>query len=448
MNRSFCCSIDAPSGVLFGWHGARFFVLVAGVLMVLATPVWAQRYRQINPKLDEREAKTMQRKVGQAVKDEAGLGANASVVNDYFAKYYFPMMTQADPDNLAKLGDRREKLFTQYIRVTANPDSLATLTTLAVKVGSAISKGNYHPAVRYNGALILGNLDQQIAGGTRQNPTPPIPLPAATAVMLELLEQEDFQGVKVHPSVRLGALIGLERHARFGIAPEHVQRVTKAALDVIAQENPAEEVSQDVHHWMKCRAASVLANLHREKPAAEVQVALNGLMADESLDLENRCFVAGLMQRLVYAQAEGVEPGAIVAVLGSLSQDVMQAEAELARDYQKEILGGGGFNRGGFRGRGRAGSDDEPKLERRQLLARLQAIYKGGGSLGEGVTDDAKSRLQSLLDAMKPARLAARDKDSTEVDVANVVIQAAKDVDQIIQSWNQGAAEEPEADFS
>jgi hypothetical protein len=447
MNRFLFGSGNSPRGVLFGSRGAGISAVAVFAILLLATPVWAQRYRQIKPRLTEREERAMRGTVDRAIRSQTGFGADAAAVTDYFMKYYFPKMTQTDPDSLAELGDRREDLFARFIRAAKHEQSQTTLTDLSLTVATAISRGGYHPAVRYNAALILGNLDQKYAGGSRNDQTPPTPLPAATAGMLDLLEQEDFNGVKVHPSVRLGALVGLERHAQYGIASQHAQRVTKAALDIIAQENSSEEISQDVHHWMKCRAASVLVRQHREKPIAELQAALNTLMTSEELDLESRCFIAGLMERLDYSKAEGMEPAANAAALGSLSQDMLKVEAKLADEYQQEILGGGGGQVGLFGGRGGGGGgNDQPKYERRQLLSRLQSIYEGGNSLAEGAPDDAKSQVQGLLNAMKPARLAARDKDSTLLEIAEVVIQAAEDVDQVIKSWGQAAAPAPAAE--
>ena len=175
-------------------------------------------------------------------------------------------------------------------------------------------------------------------------------------------------------------------------------------------------------------------------------------MTDEKFGLENRCFIAGLMEMLDYTKAENVKPEPIVAALGSLSQDVLKAEGDLALEYQQEILGdSGGFSpRNMFRGGGRAGVDDGPKYERRQLLSRLKAIYDGGDSLGKGAPDAVKSQIQDLLDAMKSVRSAARDKDITDLEIAESVLQAGQDVDQLIKSWNQAAtpAEPVEDEFS
>jgi hypothetical protein len=242
----------------------------------------------------------------------------------------------------------------------------------------------------------------------------------------------------------------LERHARFGIAPQHADRVTKAALDVIAQTEPPEDVSQDVHQWMKCQAASVLAWQHRQKPSAQALAALNGLMSDEAFDLENRAFVAGLLKRLDFTQAADLDAPAAITALGKLSQAVLKAESKLARDYQKEMLGNPGGNFRDFGARGFGDDDNSPKFERRQLLSRLRSIYDAGNSLMDGLPGNNKQQIEDLLDAMKPARLAAADKDATDLGVAERVIQAAQAVDQVTQSWNAGAAQADatEADFS
>lgn len=423
--------------------------LLSLTIAAVAAPAWAQRYKTIEPRINERAAKGMQVTVSRAIRNPAGLGADESAVNDYFMKYYFPRMTGTTPEILGDLGDMRENLFRRFIRATPNADTQRTLTAWSLKVATALTEGNYHPAVRYNAALILGNLDQQIAV-TGTNAKPPVPLPDATAVMLDLLEQDDFGGVEVHPSVKMGALVGLERHARFGIAPQHADRVTKAALDVIAQAVPPEDVTQDVHQWMKCQAASVLAWQHRQKPSAQTLTALNALISNEEFDLENRCYVAGLLKRMDFTQAADLDAPVAMTALFTISQDVLQAESKLARDYQQEMLGNPGINMRSFRSQRYSRDDDSPKFERRRLLSRLRSIYNAGNSLMDGLAEINKQQIQSLLDAMKPARLAAADKDATDLGIAEKVIQADRAVDQLTQNWNAGTAPSAadDADFS
>jgi hypothetical protein len=75
---------------------------------------------------------------------------------------------------------------------------------------NAIAKGNYHPAVRYNAALILGQLDAQ--PGAK-------PLPAGTEAILAFLENDQFNNVPVPTAVQIAALVSLHRHARLGVDP-------------------------------------------------------------------------------------------------------------------------------------------------------------------------------------------------------------------------------------
>lgn len=435
--RAFSQSGISPAGEFFRSRCARSCAcgLFAAIVALAGAPLWAQAHKVIKPRINDKAAKAMVREVNLAIRNPAGFGADETKVQDYFMKYYFPKMTGTAPEQLAELGDMRDDLFRRYIRATPNPQSQATLTGWALKVATALAQGNYHPAVRYNAALILGDLDQQISDG--QNP--PVPLPAATVVLLDLLEQNDFDGVTVHPSVKMGALVGLERHARYGIAPEYADRLNKAALDVMAQDEPPEDVSKGIHQWMKYRAASVLAWQNRQKPDAKTMSTLNALMSDDAFDLDNRVYVAGLLERMEFQQAVDLDAPAVTSALGKLSQDVLKAESKLARDYQREIVGNRNIDFGRMRRGGLRDVDNLPKYERRRLYNRLRNIFDADSQLLKAdLPAGSKKQLEDLSEAMKPARLAAADKDSTDLDIAQAVIAASQAVDQLVQSWNAG----------
>ena len=65
-----------------------------------------------------------------------------------------------------------------------------------------------HPAVRYNAILIIGQLDRNTP--ERQ---PPEPLPAAEAA--DGIVNSATTDKRFPPSVILGAIIGLDRHAQY-----------------------------------------------------------------------------------------------------------------------------------------------------------------------------------------------------------------------------------------
>jgi hypothetical protein len=303
-----------------------------------------------------------------------------------------------------------------------------------------IARDNYHPAVRYNAALILGMLDQQYAGGGA-NPTPPVPLPAGTNDLLELLEQAEFNGIKVHPSVKVGALEGLERHVRFGLDAQYSERVTKAALAVLAQEPAVLEVGTDVNDWIKCQAARVLTRQFKEGPNAEVHTALTRLIADDKMSLEDRCCIVGLLQRMKYSAAADTDVKSTLVPLGNLTKAVVTAGADKALEFEN-IFAPGGRRPSQSYGRsfGNRRGEEGPKLERRQLLARLTLIRKGAKSLSEGLSDDEQQKIQALTDLLTPVMAISADKNALDLNVAGDVIKLKDTIDNMIASWQPAAA--------
>ncbi|TWU30051.1 hypothetical protein [Bythopirellula polymerisocia] len=436
------------------------------------------RYDTLPAKLSAREASRIYPAVNQGLRKSAGFGADQQAVDDYLAKYYLPKMTSDLPEDLAELAKNREKFFKNFIGMASNSNSKQHLVDLGFKFSRYAARGNMHPAVRYNAVLMLGDLDQQ----PPTNTTPPVPLATATVELLELVEQAEFNDVPVPESVKLGALIGLERHARYGIDPKQKDRLTKAMLAILANREPPEDVEKDVHGWVLTLAAQVLANQYAQDPTQEVQDALTSLISDEEMGLDDRCKVAALLKRVDYSKAAGVDSAATVPALGQLSLDVVSSGAKKARKYQKELLGGGGFAQpggfgGGYGGGGRGGyggeggygggggyggefgggrggfgggtlEDTGPKFERRQLMARLVDIRSGSGSIYKGLQDAEKVQMESLIDEMKPTFAVFEDKDAVEVKVTQAVIDLETRLKTLLATWKLPANDEPAKEAS
>ena len=402
---------------------ARIVGTIVLVLAVASTAV-AQRFQSIEPKLNVREANAMRGTVTKALRDPSAFEANKKDLDAYFTKYYFPTMTL--PAKLGELAKRRENLFKQFIRPARVPAAQQHLTALTLKAMGIIARGNFHPAVRYNAVLILGMLDEKVAGSGAGG-AKPVPFPAGTNELLDLLENDEFKNVKVPASLKLGALLGLERHARFGINPQYADRVTKAALAMIAQEEPPADLDPEVHYWMRCQAARVLSRQFAEGPNAQVQAAITSLIADPHMSIEDRCSATELMKRMKYDAAAGVDVTATVRAMGDLAKTVASDEAEKANDFQDEMLRGGGGRRlqGG----------EELTYQRRRLVARLHSIYEGGNSLSKGLPDAERQQLQSLLSTLEPVMEVADDKDSGDLDITPKVIEMAKQVRSVVESW-------------
>jgi hypothetical protein len=440
------------------------FCAAALMSSVLATGVHAQRYETIPVKLDAREGKSLQTVFFAALRNPAGLGASQEDVDKFLKQYYFPLMTSTSDEALGNLSKGREDLF-KYITQAASPSTQQYLIDLTLNVARVLARGNYHPASRYNAVLMLGELDQQLGTAT----APPVPHAKATQDLLELVEEEQFNKIPVPESVKLGALLGLERHARYGINPQLNERITKAMLAVIASKTP-EDVETEVHDWVRSAAAQVLANQYAKGPTKEVQAALTGLIADAKTGLDDRCEVAGVLWKITYAPGADIDGNAATDALAQLTLDVVTNAANLARDYQKEALSrgnfdtmrSGGYGGGGGRGRrgggyggeygggGGYGGEEEtgPQFERRELFARLYNIGTGGNSLKAGLADDAKGRIEAMIAEMKPAMQSMEDKNATEVDVSSRVIELEANLKTLIESWGKpvAAAETDSAD--
>ncbi len=400
--------------------------------LTLAAPATAQQFEVIKPKITARQAKAMRGQAAQAMRDSASFQTNKQVLDDYFNKFYFPQMTL--PAQLGQLGKARESLFKQFIRPARVPAAQQHLTNLTLKAMRVIAQGNYHPAVRYNAVLILGMLDEKVAGAAG---VPPVPLPAAANELLELLEKDQFNDVKVPASIKLGALVGLERHARFGIHAKYADRLTKASLAVIAQKEPPADLDADVHHWIKCQAASVLARQYAQGPNAQVQAALTSLIADTHMGLEDRCSVASLLKKIKYDTTAGIDVTAMFIAMGDLMKSVASDEAEKANAFQQATLRSSGSVRFGVSG-------TELTYQRRRLIARLQSIIDGAKSLGRALPDAEREQLKGLLLTLTPVLVVAHDKDSGDLDITPQVVELEGQVRALVDRWKK-AEEEPAA---
>lgn len=425
--------------------------LCIALVSSLGATALAQRYKTLPLTLPREEENRTRTATLAALRSPTGLGAAEKDVNTYLTKVYFAQMTQYSESALAQLGRKREDIFKKLIPQAGSPSTQEYLINLTFAFARSIARGNYHPSVRYNAVLMLGDLDQQLASGSN----PPVPLAKATAELLELVEQDQFNKIPVPESVKLGALVGLERHTRYGIDPALKDRLTKAMLKVMASPTP-EDVDKNVHDWLRGSAALVLANQYKEGPTKEVQAALTALIGDKKMELDDRCVTAGALAKMTYPAGADIDGDATVNALGQLTYDIITEGAKLAEEYQKEALQGadfssmqpgrgGGYGRGGgeyggYGGRGGYGGyggeeETGPRFERRQVFARLYDVAKGATSLKAGLGDEAKGRVDALIAALGPAIQVMENNKATEVDVSNEVIALQTALTELLNGW-------------
>lgn len=439
----------------------------------------AQNFQQSQPLFEQREARAMRRNIGALLNSATSLSADdVKAINDYYEGYVFRVMTVASPQALTELADERAGLI-RDINQTRSTTARTHLLGITRSAMAKIAGGkDFHPAVRYNAVLVISELDQQPPAGGNA----PKVLPEATRVLLLIVKMNDPSVAP--PSIKAAALVGLQRHARFGIDPSLAQEATDAMLALINADEAPPHVGRDVMGWMQCQAAGVAAQLHADGIDQPTSAALIKLIEDDMLALDDRCHVASLLANSMFsAAATGVDYQALQSALGELAKDVLAAEEKKASDYLEAMLeqrggGGGGYGgrgggfdggggrggdyggRGGGGGRGgdygggyggRGGGmgplgmnqDDGPHYEIRRMLERVMSLLTALGAVAPAAGDPIQSQMNELAPPLQQLASAAVERDALEIKVANQVVKTANAVNQIVDGWASPEAEEP-----
>jgi hypothetical protein len=442
-----------------------FAVLMASVQ---AAPAWAQAYRQLTPGVAAAAAPALRGKATNVLRNAAAPSPDdIKTLDQYFMGYYFPAMTQfSDPAQLGALAKLRKELFVQYINIAKTPAARDHVVGLALKACRSIAFGGYHPAVRYNAALILGQLDQSANGGEGGRPQPSA---EATQALVKLLTDEKIGEVVVPSSAKIAALVGLERHTRIGVNPQLAETITAAVLPIAERKEAPTDISGDVNAWMRRMSAQVAANQFAAGFTAPVHTAFVTLIGTDELNLDDRAAVANMLLPGMYATVQGVDAGEMVDALGRLAKAILSEERTKAEEYQEEILGdpsmGGGFGGGGFDGGrggfgggrggrggfdgGRGGFDggmgipqgpQGPHFERRRTLDRVTGLVVGLSALSGAGSGDVQKRVADLLTPIREAAEKMADDKMAELAVAEAVVELAGQVNEIIAGWTAEAA--------
>ena len=156
---------------------------------------------------------------------------------EFFDGYVFAEMTQLD--KLGELDTKRVDFFKNYVmRDKAIPHQ--NLVAWALQKMEEISSGNYHPAVRFNALLIVGQLNEKESGFSND---PAEPLAAALDVLIAQLEKPDQMD-----ALQLASWIGILRHSthalhnaaenEYTILEEKKTQIRNQAIALLQQRQP------------------------------------------------------------------------------------------------------------------------------------------------------------------------------------------------------------------
>jgi hypothetical protein len=186
---------------------------------------------------------------------------------------------------------------------------------------SKLAKGNYHPVVRYNAMLMIGDLNSVDGMLSTQD----IPWNDAMPVLLEALGD-----AKQILPVKVAALVGIIRHVTAAQSNTQIQlfnpsQISSTLLKVLSGPD-ASDPSDDGQVWLRRRAIDILGLMGNLGPNNQVPKLLLGYAGDSKLPLRLRLSAADALGKLKYAGASGLNPVEIAKSLAQLMIDVCDVE--------------------------------------------------------------------------------------------------------------------------
>jgi hypothetical protein len=394
------------------------------------------------------------------IRDPSRYATDKDKFTEYFQKYYFPAMTRFQPDELAELGKLRQELFGRFLWSSRDENLQRDLTDMAYKAMKPVAfpGAKYHPAVRYNAVIVLGMLDDQYAIEQAGAQRPPKPHREANDLLTKFIDHA-ASGNRVQSAMVVGALVGLDRHARFADQLERgaPEKMSAAVVKLASKDDPLPEVDAEVTDWIRVQSAGVLAKLGKAAPKPEALQAMAKMIAGETvpkMSLDSRGQIAALLgtMKLDGANAEGA---ALAAAMLNLADEVATAEAKEGLAFQElSLRGGGGY--GGAGGgpsskmsKGRLKIDLETQvaeLDVRVLLARLIDLRAGLNAVKGIAPADKQPVFDTIVAAIGQVLTKAGSEDKIDLEVASDVVTMANAIRTAIDPNAKLIEPEPEAE--
>ena len=408
-------------------HRHRLSVAVYAAGVVILAFAWfpvevaaAHQSDKVNP-----QARILRPLVQKCIKNPETYSAEKARFDEYFQTYFFPSMTQTEPELLGLLGERRKELVQRYLWASDNSQLQSDLTKMSFDFAKKVAGNrNYHPAVRLNATLLLGSLDAKYSDNVNNPPTPYL---AATQTLLKIVELAADNDPRVTPPMLAAALIGLERQAQFceDLSPQVKNEFKQTLLRIVNQPELSKEMDSDVQFWLKRVAASALAELSKTSSDNQIVTDLISLISAPDMPLEDRCQVAVMLTKIPL-EGKQVNTDAVAKGLVLLTDTVANKEAEKAVEFEDMRLGKGP-GRASLPGLAMRGSR-ELEFDRRRLLSQLENLNTALGVIKPLTSEKIQAAVDDVLIAIQPVQEAAKDKEVADLTLTELIRQMAADV--------------------
>jgi len=349
----------------------------------------------------EKEFKKQSAKISQILRAQKFATAEEKTAFDtFYPDYFLTRWTLAK--NAANIPDLRKDL-RNHLRLAKSGEVHDYLNSLTLDSMNKLLAGNYHPAVRVNAMLMIGELNHVEQGGG----APAVPWVDALKVLIGAVGD-----AKTPDALRAAAMVGILRHAEAGIPDEDARHSLVAAMLKLTAEDAPTGRAAIGHAWIVAQAVETLGLLGSVGDDNTVFQALLKTLSDNKLALGARSAAAEALGQLDYANASGIDAAEAASAVGRFVLDACNDGLQ------------------------QASSADGTALRRRvlQFLTASLGALEGSGKEGrKGIASLAKDAQQPFLDELrkevKAAAVQLGDKKHESDDMKPVVEGLRKKVE-------------------
>ncbi|HIA62693.1 MAG TPA: hypothetical protein EYN93_07325 [Planctomycetaceae bacterium] len=257
---------------------------------------------------------------------------NQQLLSGWYQNYHFALMTQA-----GSMGDidlqRLEFIKELTMICTDNDIHSHVVDQIAIPQMTAFLQENYHPAVKYNAMLIIGQLNSQVVI-TNEGRTVPAPLPAALTFMVDAIKS----GTETD-AILLASWIGVLRHVRLNrlnqqIAGSDVVTIAGEAMKLLNQTTPPANRSAGGQVWLQRRAIDVLAMIGQDDQ--KILPKILSIMQDDKAAMSLRLTAARALKYFNYSPSTQVPVESTSNALGTLIVRICRNEIDRV-DQEKAL---------------------------------------------------------------------------------------------------------------
>ncbi len=279
-------------------------------------------------------------------------GQSNPMFQAYYEKVTIPELTRYDRDSLKDLPNKRQAIMKEFSRSIRNPGIRAFLIKdIFFPELSKIVDGNFHPAVRYNALIMLGDLDE-VAGKDRSTP----PRPYREVLPFLLAQYQKLSDSKLQ-YLKYGAFRGIVRIASLDaqqlFIPAEQRTQVKSVLDALMGPMPA-GLAAELFAAMQRQAVKVIG-LYGAAADAD---AIAKLITDPAISYWTRLEAAIAFSKLKVASVDAGQLEAVGKSVAQLMHDVLVDEVSYLDYHQNRIailaaraaeISGGSVSSGGKR---------------------------------------------------------------------------------------------------